>query len=107
DPAARRRLGDLYRAHGWFDEALRQYETLAELTPGEAAVLLLQAAAAAGAGRIDEALRLEQRVAGATEPGAETGLARVAVWWSTLRLALLRDDARQKNDAEELAKLLG
>jgi Ca-activated chloride channel family protein len=107
DPVARRRLGDLYRAHGWFEEALRQYETLGGLTPGDAAVLLLEAAAAAGAGRIDEALRLEQRVADATEPGAATGLSRVAVWWSTLRLALLRDDARRKSDSAELARLLG
>src|SRR5690606_36225543 len=28
DPLARRQLGDVLRAHGWFDEAQRQYETL-------------------------------------------------------------------------------
>src|SRR5204863_7653192 len=71
DPVARRRLGDIYRAHGWWAEALRQYETLATLLPGDVSVLLLQAAAAAGAARTDEALRLEQRVADTTEPGAQ------------------------------------
>jgi tetratricopeptide (TPR) repeat protein len=107
DPQARRRLGDLYRAHGWFEEAYRQYQTLGELSPGDQNVLLLLGAAAAGAGRTDEALRLEQRVADGTEPGSETGIAKVALWWSTVRLALLRADARAKNDAAELARLMG
>jgi tetratricopeptide (TPR) repeat protein len=34
DPLARRRLGDLYRAHGWYDEAYRQYETLLTASAG-------------------------------------------------------------------------
>jgi Ca-activated chloride channel family protein len=107
DPFARRRLGDLYRAHGWFDDAYRQYQTLATLAPGDPAVLLLEASAAAGAGRIDEALRLEQRVADSTEPGAEAGIARVALWWSTVRQAQLRATARQAGDGAELARLYG
>ena len=41
---ARRRLGDLLLAHGFFAEAARQYETLARLTPDDAKVLLLRAA---------------------------------------------------------------
>jgi len=107
DPLARRRLGDLYRAHGWWDEAYRQYQTLAELSPGDSTVLLLLAAAAAGAGRIDEGLRLADRVAEGTEPGSETGVARVARWWATVRLALLRQAARDKSDANEVARLFG
>jgi Ca-activated chloride channel family protein len=107
DPLARRRLGDLYRAHGWWDEAYRQYQTLAELSPGDSTVLLLLAAAAAGAGRIDEGLRLADRVAEGTEAGSETGVARVARWWATVRLALLRQAARDKGDANEVARLFG
>ena len=107
DPQARRRLGDLYRAHGWFDEAYRQYQTLAEMAPGDQSVLLLEGAAAAGAGRVDEALRLEQRVSDGTEPGTETGVPRVALWWSSVRLGLLRQAARDKGDAAELARLMG
>ena len=108
DPLARRRLGDLYRAHGWYDEAYRQYETLLQLQPGDNAVLILQALAAAGAGKIEEALGLEKRVVGDAEPGSESGLAKVALLWSSLRLAELREQARTvkgKDTAEELARL--
>ena len=44
-------------------------------------------------------------VAGATEPGSETGVARTAIWWSTLRLALLREDARKKGDVAKSREL--
>lgn len=108
DPLARRRLGDLYRAHGLFDEAYRQYETLLQLQPGDNSVLILLAAAAAGAGKVEEALGLEKRVVGDAEPGSESGLAKVALLWSSLRLAELREQARTlkgKDTAEELALL--
>lgn len=108
DPLARRRLGDLYRAHGWYDEAYRQYDTLLQLQPGDNSVLLLLSAAAAGAGKIEEALGLEKRVVGDAEPGSETGLAKIALLWSSLRLAELREQARTqpgKDTAEELALL--
>jgi Ca-activated chloride channel family protein len=75
DELARRRLGDLYRAHGWFEDAYRQYQTLASIRPDDPTVLLLLAQAAAGTGRIDEALRLEQRLMETAEPGAERGVA--------------------------------
>lgn len=108
DPLARRRLGDLYRAHGLFDEAYRQYETLLQLQPGDNSVLILLAAAAAGSGKVEEALGLEKRVVGDAEPGSESGLAKVALLWSSLRLAELREQARTlkgKDTAEELALL--
>lgn len=106
DPLARRRLGDLYRAHAWYDEAYRQYQTLLTLEPNDQSVLLLLAMAAAGAGHIEEALGLEQRVVSTSEPGSETGVARIALWQTGLRLAQLREDVRQKGDAEGLARLL-
>ncbi|MCA9611270.1 MAG: hypothetical protein KC586_00795, partial [Myxococcales bacterium] len=49
DAFARRRLGDLYRAYGWHEDAYRQYLTLAALTPDDPTVSLLLAQAAAGA----------------------------------------------------------
>lgn len=91
DPWARRRLGDLYRAHGWSDDGYREYQTLSHLRPGEGEVLLLLARAAAGAGRTDEALRLEQRLSEATEPGVDEGAAADARLWTMARLARLED----------------
>ena len=46
DELARRRLGDLYRAHGWYEEAYRQYQTLAAIRPDDTTVFLLLAQAA-------------------------------------------------------------
>lgn len=90
DPWARRRLGDLYRAHGWFDAAYREYGTLAQLVPDDASVLLLLARAAVGAGRWDEALRLQQRVAGVEGIGKLEGAAGAARLWLLETLAGLQ-----------------
>lgn len=105
DAFARRRLGDLYRAYGWHEDAYRQYLTLAALTPDDPTVSLLLAQAAAGAGRIDEALRLEQGVIAASDPSGTAGLGRVALLWSSVRYAELKQAAREANDAEKLAAL--
>ena len=105
DASARRRLGDLYRAHGWFEDAYRQYQTLASITPDDFSVLLLLAQAASGAGRIDEALRLYQRLAETAEPGAAQGIARVALLWSSVHFAELRQAARGNADQELLDSL--
>lgn len=102
DELARRRLGDLYRAHGWFEDAYRQYQTLAGIRPDDSTVLLLLAHAAAGAGRVDEALRLEQRLTETAPPGGSSGVARAALLWSSVRLAELRAAARGRNDATAL-----
>ncbi len=106
DPWARRRLGDLYGAHDRFEDAYREYSTLAWLLPNDSSVLLLLARAAAGAGRIDEALRLEDRLAETVEAGA--GGHEVAAWaqaWHELRLAALRDGARRASDVALTARL--
>lgn len=76
DPLARRRLGDLLRAHGWFEEAARQYETLGELTPDDASVQLLRALAANGMGRVEEAVRWTEKAA---STGAEDGTSPLAL----------------------------
>ncbi|MBX3270276.1 MAG: hypothetical protein KF729_08440 [Sandaracinaceae bacterium] len=105
DELARRRLGDLYRAHGWYEDAYRQYQTLASIRPDDPSVLLLLAQAAAGAGRVDEALRLEQRLMETSQPGAAQGLARIAQLWTSVRLAKLRLAAREAGDDARLAAL--
>jgi tetratricopeptide (TPR) repeat protein len=61
--AARQLLGDVYLAHGWYDLAYAQYTTLTEMAPENLLAWLRLAAAAAGAGRTDEALRIERKVA--------------------------------------------
>ena len=105
DELARRRLGDLYRAHGWYEDAYRQYETLVSIRPDDPTALLLLAQAAAGAGRVDEALRLEQRVMETSAQGAQDGLARVAALWSSVRFAELRKAARTNGSEEQLQAL--
>ena len=105
DPGARRRLGDLLRAHGWYEEAYRQYETLARLTPDDASVSLLLAAAAQGMGRIEEAVRWTEKAAG-TSDGASP-LARTSHALASAYLAWARDEAARsgrKNEATELRK---
>ncbi len=106
DPLARRRLGDLLRAHGWYEEASRQYETLSELTPDDASVQLLRALAANGLGRVEEAVRWAEKVAGA---GAEDGSSPVAVAAraeASVFLAWARKDALSAGRKDEAARLL-
>lgn len=74
DPAGeytRRLLGDIFLRHGWQQDAYRQYQDLVSLTGSPTDVIRL-ARAAAGAGRVDEALRLLRKVAtGEGRPGPE------------------------------------
>jgi hypothetical protein len=104
DPWARRRLGDLYRAHEWPDDAYREYRTLARLRPGDGGVLLLLARAAADAQRIDEALRLEQLLSESTDPTEHEGTAGYARLWTTVRLARLKLDARTDEERAQIRR---
>ena len=68
DPSSadsRRLLGDVYLRNRWYPAAYRQYKTLTEAANDDALGWLRLAAAAAGSGRVDEALRLERQVASA------------------------------------------
>ncbi|MBK8234959.1 MAG: hypothetical protein IPK74_05345 [Deltaproteobacteria bacterium] len=68
----RRLLGDIFLRHGWFDGAYEQYDDLAQLVPDDAAVAIRLARAAAGTGRIDEALRILRKLAADEgRPGAD------------------------------------
>lgn len=106
DPWARRRLGDLYRAHGWHEEAQREYETLSRLTPDDDGVLLLLSGAASGAGRVDESLRLLERLSESSEATGDPGASQWARLWLSVRLARLREEARRESRQDELAVLL-
>ena len=88
---ARRLLGDVYLRHAWYPAAYRQYKTLTDVAAADPASWLRLAAAAAGAGRVDEALRIERQVAtaegtpGPNDPRAwarmlSAGAARRASW---------------------------
>jgi Ca-activated chloride channel family protein len=105
DPAARRRLGDLLRAHGWYDEALRQYLTLQALTPDDPAVPLLLASASQGLGRVEEAVGWAEKAAAAGSPDGASPLSRASRATAVAFLAWAREEARKagkKDDAEKL-----
>ena len=105
DPAARRRLGDLLRAHGWYEEALRQYVTLQTLTPDDATVPLLIASAAQGLGRVEEAVGWAEKASAAGSPDGKSALSRAARATAAVFLAWAREEALRtgkKDDAEKL-----
>lgn len=106
DPIARRRLGDLLRAHGFYADAARQYETLARLAPDDAGVPLLLAAAAEGLGKLEEAVKWTEKGGAAGAPDAEQGGARTARAFAATYLAWGRLSAIEGGRAEE-AQALG
>jgi Ca-activated chloride channel family protein len=105
DPLSRRRLGDLLRAHGWYEQALRQYETLAELTPDDASIPLLRAAAAQGMGRTEEAVRWAEKAAAIGSPDEGTELSVAARALASAFLAWAREDALAGSRNDEAERL--
>jgi Ca-activated chloride channel family protein len=105
DPVARRRLGDLLRAHGWYAEAARHYETLARLAPDDASVALLLAAAAQGMGKLEEAVKWTEKGGAAGAPDAEQGPARTARAFAATWLAWGRAEALAAGRADEAKAL--
>ena len=63
-PVSRRVLGDIFLRQGWYPAAYRQYKTLTDLDAKNPLAWLRLANAAAGAGRVDEALRIDREVSG-------------------------------------------
>ena len=119
---SRRLLGDVYLRHGWYPAAYRQYKTLADsascaapsqggelCTPGPQDALgwLRLAAAAAGSGRVDEALRLQRQVSsaeGVPGPSDPRAWARLL---SAARLGpLLADEKAPAGQAESVGRKL-
>ncbi|NVB36915.1 VWA domain-containing protein [Pseudenhygromyxa sp. WMMC2535] len=69
--STRRLLGDIFLRHAWYQEAYRQYGDLVALSGAPEDTIRL-AKAAAGAGRVDEALRLLRQVSmGDGRPGVD------------------------------------
>jgi tetratricopeptide (TPR) repeat protein len=87
--ASRRLLGDIYLAHGWYGPAYRQFKTLTEAEPNQWTGWLRLASAAAGSGRVDEALRVERHVAEAEGNPGPRDPRRWARLWSAARLSRL------------------
>ncbi len=100
DPLSRRVLGDLFLRNGWYDAAYRQYKTLTDLDSKSATSWLRLAAAAAGAGRVDEALRIEREVqSGEGSPGPDDPRYWARLW-SAARLGTLLNDPRAAGGVE-------
>ena len=106
DPAARRRLGDLLRAHGWYDEALRQYLTLQTLTPDDPTVPLLIATASQGLGRVEEAVGWAEKASAAGSPDGKSALSRAARATAAAFLAWAREEALRTGKTDDAEKLL-
>ena len=104
---SRRLLGDVFLRHSWYDAAYRQYEDLLELRPEDTTAAIRLARAAAGAGRIDEALRLLRKIAadegrpGADDPRRFARL-HAAAYLATLYAA---KDTNAVSIAQELRRL--
>ncbi len=114
DPVARRRLGDLYRAHGYYAEATRQYETLARLLPDDPTAMVLLATAANGLGKLEEAVRWTEKGGQAGAPDVTQGPHATARAFASLFLAWGRLDAKAAGKTDEwkalgarLTKVLG
>jgi tetratricopeptide (TPR) repeat protein len=105
DPVARRRLGDLLLAHGFFADAERQYTTLAALTPDEPKVFLLLAAATQAQGLLEAALKWAEKAGMSGAPDAESGTVATARALSATYLAWGRAEARAAKHSEELEAL--
>ena len=98
-------MGDLLRAHGWYEEAFRQYETLAALTPDDPAVPLLLASAAQGMGRIEEAVGWAEKAAAAGSPDGSSPLSQAARASASAFLAWAREAevrAGKQDNADKL-----
>lgn len=104
--ATRRLLGDIYLANGWYGQAYRQYQAITEQAPDDAHTWLRLASAAGGEGRVDEALRIERKVASAAGTPGPTDARAWARLMSAARLARLiaaPPTDRGSLDTEQLA----
>ena len=90
-PVSRRVLGDIFLRQGWYPAAYRQYKTLTDLDAKNPLAWLRLANAAAGAGRVDEALRIDREVAGGEGTPGPNDPRMFARLLSAARLGVLLD----------------
>jgi tetratricopeptide (TPR) repeat protein len=106
-PGSRRLLGDIFFRYHWWERAYRQYQDLVEMTPDDALAVIRLARAAAGTGRVDEALRILRKVAaGEGRPGADDPR-RFARLHAAAYLALLLVEPQPETPAASVARELG
>lgn len=106
-PHSRRLLGDIFFRYHWYERAYRQYQDLTEMTPEDALATIRLARAAAGTGRVDEALRILRKVAaGEGRPGADDPR-RFARLHAAAYLATLLAAPDGKTPADSVARELG
>jgi len=92
NPVSRRLLGDIFLRHGWYDAAYRQYEDLVAMQAEDPTATIRLARAAAGTGRVDEALRTLRKLAsGEGRPGADDPRRFARLHAAALLAGLLRD----------------
>lgn len=92
NPTSRRLLGDIFLRHGWYDAAHRQYEDLVAMLPEDPTATIRLARAAAGTGRVDEAVRTLRKLAGGEgRPGADDPRRFARLHAAALLAGLLRD----------------
>ena len=101
DPWTLAYVGDRLRAEGMFDEAGAAYDSLARAVPNDAGVALRLALSHAGAGRLDVATRLLDRITQTGGRGDDGRLGELA----SIAQAVLLAGARGTADAEVEAEL--
>lgn len=92
NPVSRRLLGDIFLRHGWYDAAYRQYEDLVAMQLEDPTATIRLARAAAGTGRVDEAVRTLRKLAGGEgRPGVDDPRRFARLHAAALLAGLLRD----------------
>lgn len=109
NPVSRRMLGDIFLANAWYAPAYRQYKLLTDANPQDSLTWLRLASAAAGEGRVDEALRIERSVAEKEGTPGPDDPRRFARLLSAARLARLLASPPEKGNGpggDELERMV-
>jgi tetratricopeptide (TPR) repeat protein len=107
DPWALAFAGDRLRAENLFDEAVSHYDGLSRMLPNDPSVSLRLALAHAGAGRLDVATRLLERVTQNGGRGDDGRLGELASITQAVLLARAREPANNEDlDAQLVRRLV-